>query len=58
MRCRKVITYRNCPRCNWKLNVAKDQHGWFLECINCGFTRDVKPVHAKNKVRATVNTAK
>jgi len=44
-----MITYRRCPRCNWRLNIAKDQHGWFVECINCGFTRDLMLAQAKNK---------
>jgi len=47
-----MITYRRCP-----LNIAKDQHGWFLECINCGFTRDLKLLQAKDKVGATIGKA-
>ena len=45
-------TYRRCPKCKWMLDIVKDQHGWFVECINCGFTRDIELLHAK---RSKVN---
>jgi len=47
MRYLKMKTYRHCPKCKGILNIAKDHHGWFVECINCGFTRDIELLHAK-----------
>jgi len=40
-------TFRRCPKCKSMLNLVKDQYGWFVECISCGFTRDIEHLHAK-----------
>jgi DNA-directed RNA polymerase subunit M/transcription elongation factor TFIIS len=42
----------HCPKCNWILNVEKDHYGWFVECISCGFTRDIKLLQVKSKTGA------
>jgi len=28
------------------LSVGKDQYGWFVECVSCGYMRDSKEVKA------------
>jgi len=44
-----------CPKCNWILSVEKDQYGWFVECINCGFTRDIKLFQVNKKINSVTN---
>ena len=38
--------YQHCPKCNWVLTIGKDQYGWFLECISCGYMLDLREVKA------------
>jgi len=46
MRYLKMKRYQHCPKCNWMLTIEKDQYGWFVECISCGYMRDLKEVKA------------
>ena len=48
--------YQNCPKCKGILNIAKDQYGWFVECINCGFTRDIDLLQVKRDKFSGKNT--
>jgi len=35
---------QTCPRCKSRMNVDRDEHGWFVECITCGYMRDLHKV--------------
>jgi Zn ribbon nucleic-acid-binding protein len=36
-----LIKLKSCPRCNGDLFVNWDQHGWYVQCLQCGYTRDL-----------------
>jgi hypothetical protein len=36
-----LLMLKSCPRCNGDLFVDRDQHGWYLECIQSGYVRDL-----------------
>jgi len=31
-----------CPKCNGNLFLDKDHYGWYEQCLQCGFTRNVE----------------
>jgi len=35
---------RTCPRCQGDLFVDKDLDGWFEQCLQCGYRREMKPI--------------
>jgi len=36
-----LIRLKSCPRCNGDMFYECDQHGEFLECLQCGYLRDL-----------------
>jgi len=48
---------RSCPRCGGDLFLERDEyHDYYLHCLQCGDTRDIKPLEplkmVGNKMRA------
>jgi Zn ribbon nucleic-acid-binding protein len=37
-----LIKLKSCPRCNGDLFVNWDQHGRYVECLQCGYLRDLR----------------
>lgn len=35
---------KRCPKCGGNILVNSDEHGWYEHCLQCSFTRDMKPV--------------
>ncbi len=35
---------KGCPRCNGDLFTQRDEYGWQEQCLQCGYTRDLKPL--------------
>ena len=33
-----------CPKCNGKIYLDSDYYGWFEQCIQCGYTRNMEKV--------------
>ncbi len=31
-----------CPKCGGKVLIDKDYHGWYEECLQCGYTCDLE----------------
>ncbi len=31
-----------CPKCGGKLLLDKDHYGWYEQCFQCAFTRDLR----------------
>ena len=46
----QIVKTKDCPRCGSHIFLDHDKYGWYLECVKCGYHRDVK---VKPKVRAT-----
>jgi len=52
---------RRCARCEGNVYLDKDQYGWYVKCLQCGHTSDLRPVNEfdvdNGKVDATHATA-
>ena len=35
---------RRCPRCGGNLFLDKDSRGWFVECLQCSYSRDLNSI--------------
>ena len=36
--------FKVCHRCEGNVLVDKDQHGWYEQCLQCGYLRDLESV--------------
>ena len=45
----RMFKFRGCPRCHGDLMIDKDQYGWYEECMQCGFSRDLRSVLSDEK---------
>ncbi len=36
-----MLFLKCCPRCKGDIYVENDTHGHFMECLQCGFSRDL-----------------
>ena len=39
-----TIRLKSCPKCAGDVRVDRDQYGWFEQCIQCGYIRDLEPI--------------
>ena len=39
---------RRCSRCDGNVYLDKDQYGWYVKCLQCGHTSDLRPVSEVN----------
>lgn len=37
-----MLRFKNCPRCKGDVFVDRDYHGWYEQCLQCGYQRDLK----------------
>lgn len=37
-----MLMLKSCPRCRGDLYRDRDQYGWFLLCLHCGYMRDLE----------------
>jgi hypothetical protein len=35
---------RNCPRCQGDLFLDKDLYGWYEQCLQCGYRREMRAI--------------
>ena len=33
--------WNKCPRCEGLLHIDRDLYGWYVECLMCGFNKDL-----------------
>ncbi|MDP3878938.1 MAG: hypothetical protein Q8Q07_01355 [Dehalococcoidales bacterium] len=45
---------KNCPRCQGDLFVDRDIDGWYAQCLQCSYRRDLKAIAEKSKERRPV----
>jgi len=38
----RVLKFKSCPRCKGDVLVDRDHHGWYEQCLQCGYQRDLK----------------
>jgi DNA-directed RNA polymerase subunit M/transcription elongation factor TFIIS len=41
---------RRCPKCGGNLYIDKDYHGWYEECLQCAYMKDLEAVYENKKV--------
>jgi len=40
---------RRCPKCGGNLYIDKDYHGWYEECLQCSYMKDLEAVYEVKK---------
>ncbi len=33
--------FKSCPRCDGDMFIDREQYGWYEDCIQCGYGRDL-----------------
>ena len=39
-----MLRLKSCPKCHGDVRFDRDQFGWYEQCIQCGFVRDLEPM--------------
>lgn len=39
-----MLRFKSCPRCKGDVLIDKDVYGWYEQCLQCGYQRDLKNV--------------
>ena len=47
---------RRCPRCGGNIIIDRDYHGWYEECLQCSFMRDLKVIYDNRRKKAGTKT--
>jgi hypothetical protein len=45
-----MLFFKACPRCKGDLFDAKDQYGFYISCLQCGFQRNVEAVRLQRRL--------
>ena len=41
-----------CPKCGGKILIDKDHHGWYEQCLQCSYMRDLVAMFGETAVAA------
>ena len=47
-----MLKLRGCPKCQGALHLASDMYGRYVNCLQCGFTRDLPETTAQPRTVA------
>ena len=47
-----MMKLKGCPKCQGALHLASDMYGRYINCLQCGFTRDLPDATAQPKPAA------
>ncbi len=36
-----MLRFKSCPRCKGDVLIDKDEYGWYEQCLQCGYQRDL-----------------
>lgn len=39
-----MLRFKSCPRCKGDVLVDRDHHGWYEQCLQCGYHRDLQGI--------------
>jgi len=45
----KLNTAGRCPKCSGNLYLEKDYNGWYEQCLQCGYMKDLAVVYQSKK---------
>ncbi|MFH1002821.1 MAG: hypothetical protein V1780_01595 [Chloroflexota bacterium] len=40
---------KSCPRCHGNVIIDRDHHGWYEQCLQCGYERDLQTIGRVNQ---------
>ena len=46
--------FKSCPRCGGDIFIAKDIDGWYEQCLQCSYQRELKDLAEFKKLTAAV----
>jgi hypothetical protein len=46
----KTNANNRCPKCGGNLYIDKDYHGWYEQCLQCAYMRDLKEIADSKKL--------
>ncbi len=52
-----MLRFKSCPRCKGDVLIDKDIYGWYEQCLQCGYQRDLKKV-VKGQSQSSGETSK
>jgi len=58
-----MLSWESCPKCQGKIYIDRDLYGWFVQCLMCGFSRDLEELDTSqdksigSKVKLAQNAA-
>jgi DNA-directed RNA polymerase subunit M/transcription elongation factor TFIIS len=38
---------RRCPKCGGNLYMDRDYHGWYEQCLQCSYMKDLKVIYQR-----------
>lgn len=44
-----MLSFKSCPRCKGTVILEKDEYGWYEQCLQCGYLRDLKTLVAAER---------
>ncbi len=48
-----MLKLKGCPKCQGALTLASDMYGRYVNCLQCGFTRDLPETTPQAGIPAT-----
>jgi hypothetical protein len=36
-----MLTQKRCPKCGGNIYMDRDSYGWYEQCLQCSYTRDL-----------------
>jgi DNA-directed RNA polymerase subunit M/transcription elongation factor TFIIS len=46
---------RRCPKCGGNLYIDRDHNGWYEQCLQCAYMRDLRVVYETRKKAGTAS---
>ena len=46
---RQLITGVRCPKCGGNLYLDRDHNGWYEQCLQCAYMKDLAVVYQRKK---------
>ena len=41
---------KDCPRCKGNVYLEKDTYGWYEQCLQCGYSRDLDTLYVEELI--------
>ncbi len=39
-----MMRFKGCPKCNGDVLLDRDHYGWYEQCLQCGYLRDLRSI--------------